>query len=219
MRITPMDIQQQQFKIRFRGFDVQEVDSFLELVAAELKEVLHENSSLKDEVKRLEEALASFREKEKNFQTAFISAQRVIDDMKANTERQARLAIAQAEVEAEKIVERARVQAARLQEQIDQLKRQKAQMEHRVKSFIESLSVWLVAEKETSDLPEVRPAVSNSKPVFSLAEDQQRTGTSHKEQEATMEIEEPGTENTDQASDPINKMISEVILEAGKPAR
>ena len=31
MRITPMDIRQQQFTVRmFRGFDVQEVDTFLE---------------------------------------------------------------------------------------------------------------------------------------------------------------------------------------------
>ena len=29
MKLTPLDIQQQQFKVRFRGFDVREVDRFL----------------------------------------------------------------------------------------------------------------------------------------------------------------------------------------------
>ena len=67
MRITPMDIQQQEFRVRFRGFDTREVDSFLELVAEELKEASHENSALKDEVKRLRETQANFEEKEKTY--------------------------------------------------------------------------------------------------------------------------------------------------------
>jgi YggT family protein len=33
MKLTPLDIQQQQFKVRFRGFDVREVDRFLEQTA------------------------------------------------------------------------------------------------------------------------------------------------------------------------------------------
>ena len=33
MKITPLDIQQQQFKTRFRGFDIREVDAFLEQMA------------------------------------------------------------------------------------------------------------------------------------------------------------------------------------------
>ncbi|MDP2798698.1 MAG: DivIVA domain-containing protein [Deltaproteobacteria bacterium] len=158
MRITPMDIQQQEFRVRFRGFDAREVDSFLELVAEELKEALHENSALKDEVKRLRENQANFEEKEKTFQTAFVSAQRVVDEMKSNAERQAKLIVTQAELEAKKMVESAHVQAAQVQEEINQLKRQKAQMEYRVKSFIESLSKWLVSETEPPDCSEKKVA-------------------------------------------------------------
>ena len=33
MNITPLDIQQQKFKTRFRGFDIQEVDVFLDQMA------------------------------------------------------------------------------------------------------------------------------------------------------------------------------------------
>ena len=33
MNLTPLDIQQQKFKTRIRGFDVREVDAFLEQVA------------------------------------------------------------------------------------------------------------------------------------------------------------------------------------------
>ncbi len=44
MQLTPEDIQKQQFNIRFRGFDVDEVDGFLEKVA--------ENFSLLNEEKQ-----------------------------------------------------------------------------------------------------------------------------------------------------------------------
>ncbi|MEW6326436.1 MAG: DivIVA domain-containing protein [Thermodesulfobacteriota bacterium] len=192
MRITPMDIQQQEFRVRFRGFDMREVDSFLELVAEELKEALHENSALKDEVKRLKESLANFEEKEKTFQTAFVSAQRVVDELKSNAERQAKLIVTQAELEAQKMVENARVQAAQIQEEINQLRRQKAQMEYRVKSFIESLSKWLAAEKEPSDFSE---------------------------KEVAEKGEEAGTGEVHQAMSAINEIISGVDLEGEELAK
>ncbi|MEW5949039.1 MAG: DivIVA domain-containing protein [Thermodesulfobacteriota bacterium] len=191
MRITPMDIQQQEFRVRFRGFDTREVDSFLELVAEELKEALHENSALKDEVKRLRETQANFEEKEKTFQTAFVSAQRVVDEMKANAERQAKLIVTQAELEAKKMVESAHVQAAQVQEEINRLKRQKAQMEYRVKAFIESLSKWLATEKEPSDFSDKEAA----------------------------EEEGAGTNEAHQAMGAINEIISGVDLEGEDPAK
>jgi cell division initiation protein len=191
MRITPMDIQQQEFRVRFRGFDTREVDSFLELVAEELKEASHENSALKDEVKRLRETQANFEEKEKTFQTAFVAAQRVVDEMKSNAERQAKLIVTQAELEAQKMVENARIQAAQIQEEINQLKRQKAQMEYRVKSFIESLSKWLDVETEPPDCSEKKVA----------------------------EEKEAGTNEAHQAMSAINEIISGVDLEGEGPAR
>ncbi|MEF9437346.1 MAG: DivIVA domain-containing protein [Candidatus Mariimomonas ferrooxydans] len=51
MRITPLDIQQKQFPTKFRGFDEEEVDSFLELVREEMEELLRENASLREEAK------------------------------------------------------------------------------------------------------------------------------------------------------------------------
>ncbi len=154
MRITPMDIQQQQFRVRFRGFDMQEVDSFLEVVATELKELLHDNSSLRDEAKRLQDSIANYEEKEKTFQSAFVSAQRVVDDMKENAERQRKLVVAQAELEAERIIQRARIQVGQMQEEINRLKQRQVHIEYRTKAFIESLSAWFATEKQTYGPPE-----------------------------------------------------------------
>ena len=50
MRITPLDIQQKQFKVKLRGFDMEEVYSFLELVREELEELLKENITRQMEI-------------------------------------------------------------------------------------------------------------------------------------------------------------------------
>jgi cell division initiation protein len=52
MKITPLDIQQQQFRVKFRGFDMVEVDNFLDQVANEFEELLRENNRVKEETAR-----------------------------------------------------------------------------------------------------------------------------------------------------------------------
>jgi len=53
MTITPLDIQQQQFKTRFRGFDIREVDTFLEQMADAFEALQSENKKLREEINRL----------------------------------------------------------------------------------------------------------------------------------------------------------------------
>jgi len=51
-----MDIRQQQFTVRmFRGFDVQEVDTFLEDLAGDYEAMLKENTLLKEHLQASEE--------------------------------------------------------------------------------------------------------------------------------------------------------------------
>ena len=53
MKITPLDIQQKQFRIKFRGFDILEVDNFLEQLAISFRSLLQENAGLHEEIKKL----------------------------------------------------------------------------------------------------------------------------------------------------------------------
>ena len=61
MKITPLDIQQKQFPVKFRGFGIEEVDSFLELVREEFEELLRENSKLREEFRRMENQLKEYK--------------------------------------------------------------------------------------------------------------------------------------------------------------
>src|ERR671930_336093 len=52
MKITPLDIRQKRFEAAVRGFSKREVEAFLELLAGEFEELVKENISLKEELKR-----------------------------------------------------------------------------------------------------------------------------------------------------------------------
>jgi cell division initiation protein len=61
-----MDIRQQQFTVRmFRGFDVQEVDTFLEDVAQDYEALIKENAILKEQLAVLEERTRGLEDREK----------------------------------------------------------------------------------------------------------------------------------------------------------
>ncbi len=58
MRITPLDIYQQEFKRALRGVDPDEVEDFLERVADDYEQLIKENASLKERIESLEAQLA-----------------------------------------------------------------------------------------------------------------------------------------------------------------
>ena len=148
MKITPLDIQQQQFKTRFRGFDIREVDAFLEQMAETVENLQKENQNLGDEVRRLELEIQGYRKREETFKRALLNSQKVLDQMKDNARKSAELIIAEAEVKAEKILNKAHNRLAQLHEDISELKRQRTQIEVQISSIIEAHSRLLEIGKE-----------------------------------------------------------------------
>jgi cell division initiation protein len=148
MKITPLDIQQQQFKTRFRGFDIREVDAFLEQMAETFETLQKTNQNLSDEVRRLELEIQGYRKREETFKRALLNSQKVLDQMKDNARKSAELIIAEAEVKAEKVLNKAHNRLAQLHEDISELKRQRTQIEVQISSIIEAHSRLLEIGKE-----------------------------------------------------------------------
>ena len=154
MKITPLDIQQQQFKIKFRGFDVREVDTFLEQMADAFESLQGENNRLYQEIKRLQHEAHGYREREDSFKRAMLNSQKVLEQMKENARKSAELVIAEAEVKAEKILSRAQNRLSQLHEDITELKRQRSQIEVQIRSVIEGHSKLLEIGKEEARIRE-----------------------------------------------------------------
>ena len=152
MQFTPLDIQQQQFKISFRGFDVREVDAFLEQIADTFKSLQSNNISLQDEISRLKLENQGYRRREETFKRALLNSQKVLEQMKKNAQKSAELIIADAEVKAEKLLNRAHSRLAQLHEDIAELKRQRIQIEIQVRSILENHTKFLDLGKEETEV-------------------------------------------------------------------
>ena len=148
MTITSADIHQKQFKVRFRGFDIREVDAFLETVAYHYEALSRENEQIRKEVRRAQLEAQGYKEREETFKRAMLNSQEVIQQMKENARKSADLVIAEAEVRAEKILNRAHKRLAQLHEDISELKRQRMQIEVQIRSVIEAHTKLLDMGKE-----------------------------------------------------------------------
>lgn len=136
MKITPLDIRQKRFGSSLRGFSSREVEAFLELVAGEFEEVVRENLSIREELKRAQGELEHHRHKERTLQETMVTAQRISEDMKSASKKEAELIVADAEHQAEKIVQDANSRLVDVIAQINELKRQRSQFEAQVRAII-----------------------------------------------------------------------------------
>jgi cell division initiation protein len=151
MSLTPLDIQQQQFQVRFRGFDIREVDRFLEQISETLTNEHNESKNLKEEIRKLRLENQEYKEREETFKRAMLNSQTVLEQMKDNARKSAEVIIADAEVKAEKILNRAHNRLSQLHEDIAELKRQRMQIEVQIRSIIEAHSKLLEIGKESME--------------------------------------------------------------------
>lgn len=138
MRITPLDIQQKQFPIRFRGFDVEEVYAFLEVVREEMEALLRENASLKEQIQRLESQLKEYRDMETTLKETLMTANQMVEEYKNNARKQAELLIREAELKAEQMVREAQEKVIKIHEDIMDLKGIRQHIREELRRLLES---------------------------------------------------------------------------------
>ena len=108
MKVTPVDIQQIGFRRAFRGYDRQEVDAFLSGLSETFEDLNKENREAKERIAVLEASLEELKRKEDLLNQTLVSAERMVDDMKRQAQREADLRVREAEVAADTLTRKAR---------------------------------------------------------------------------------------------------------------
>jgi len=152
MRLTPVDIRQQQFTVRsFRGFDRQEVETFLTDVAEEVEAVLKENAVLREQAAAHEERTRGSAAIEKTLKDTLVMTQQLADQAKENALREAQSIVRDAELRGEKVLEDTRAEEGRIRADIQMLKRTRRQLIEDLRSTVDTYQRMLAA-----DLPDDR---------------------------------------------------------------
>ena len=149
MLMSPLEIQQKQFRHRFfKGLDAKDVESFLQKVADQMSGLLKEIDELKRDLGEKQRQLGEHREREQTLKNTLISAQKTVEQMKVNAQKEAKLLVSEAEVKAERILNNAHNRLAQIHEDIAELKRQRTQFELKIRATIETYQKMLDMQKE-----------------------------------------------------------------------
>ena len=162
MKITPLDIQKKTFRTVWRGLDEAEVDTFLEIVAAELEEVVKDNIRLEEELRRKTGRLEEHKEREKVLQETLLTAQRITSDIKEQARKESELLMADAERQAEKILQDAHRRLVELLQDIAELKRQRTSFEASVTQVVKAHLKLLEEMGPTTVSPKVPERISEN---------------------------------------------------------
>ncbi len=139
MKITPLDIQQQQFKGKMLGgLDPNDVDAFLQLVSQEMESLIRENEELKEQTRKAALQVDEMAQREANLRETMLAAQKISEEMKSNAQKEANLLISEAELKGERILAAAEQKLAQLNNSIHEIRRQKLQFETALKSLLET---------------------------------------------------------------------------------
>jgi cell division initiation protein len=138
MRITPLDIQQKQFTSKFRGFDIEEVDSFLEHLREEMEELLRENANLREDVRRYEKQLKEYKSVESTLRDTLVATQKMVEDYETNAKKEAELIMKEAQLNAEEMMSAAQSKVVKIHEDITDLKGVRTHFKEELKRLIES---------------------------------------------------------------------------------
>ncbi|MEE8492842.1 MAG: DivIVA domain-containing protein [Nitrospirales bacterium] len=151
MKITPIEVQQMEFRVRLRGYDRDEVDRFLEDLAKTLEGQNRDNADLRDKLAVVEGKLAELKQSEATLSKTMVSVQAMSDDLKQAAQRDAQLIIKEAELRASELVREARAELASTHREIMELRKQRMLVVERLRSTLQTFARVLDVEAEESD--------------------------------------------------------------------
>ncbi len=111
--LTPIDIHNQEFSRSFRGYNMEEIDDFLDQVVNDYEKLYRENNQLKKEIELNEKALTQYHQLEKNLQDTLLVAQRTADEVTNTANNRADEIRQTAKQAADNIIHEAELEAKR----------------------------------------------------------------------------------------------------------
>ena len=179
MSVTPQEIQDKEFREAFRGYNEDDVDTFLDEVAVEFSRLYQENQRMKVQIAALQQEIARLGDQRGSPSAPAVSGVVVADDARIETARKAaEAALEEAKRRAAEVVQRAELRAREIdeltarrakdvdadasnaltdaQQRVTDLRRQEIEIRKRMRTFLEQQ----LATLEAVDLEGAAPPAS-----------------------------------------------------------
>ncbi len=163
MAIGPMDIHHKEFStVRMGGYNKEDVDSFLDLVADELDRLLHRGQEQAELLESTRQKAAQYDSMQQTLQNALINAQKSADNIVQEAKAQAEAEIRQAREQSLRILEEAQSESSRISQSFEGVREQ-------VRRYMATMRELLVNNQAMIDDYEARLASKEPREQSSAA--------------------------------------------------
>ena len=147
MKLTPLDIQKQEFKVRFRGYDREEVLAFLQSASQTVEELVKENAGLRERADMLDSQVRELRKKESALNDLLVTTQTMAENLKQTACREADLILKEADLKAEDLLKRAQGEYGALHQEILALQKQRLLALEKLRAMLQTFHKMIELEE------------------------------------------------------------------------
>lgn len=203
MKLTALEIKQQQFEKALRGYDQAEVQSYLNLLASEWEVMVGQVRELENQVSGFKDKLKHYERVEEALHETLQTAKSSAEEKLIGARKEAKNIVEKAELEAETIYQEAHRERWKVRQHTLQIVEKREEMVQSLRSFLEninhSLDQFSGDKQSLFSVPEMSD------------EDQNPMGTMYRKKEQKQKKKEdsiipdiPGNENIDDILDQID---------------
>ena len=149
MVLSPQDIHNKEFSTKLRGYNVDEVNDFLDQIIKDYQIILEENKDLRSQLSESKDKLSYFNDLKDSLNQSILVAQEAADKVKTNSKKEAEITNREAQKKADdilnaaheksnQILEEASKRAKKLAIETDDLKKNTRVFRQRLQVMLES---------------------------------------------------------------------------------
>ena len=136
MKLTPMDINNKEFKKGLRGYSADEVDEFLDEVVDNYEELYKENANLKEKLANLNEKIDHYSKIETTIQNTLLLAQNAAEQAKSAAQKEAELMLKNANETAQKVLDKAHNDVIGINDEYEKVKQEFIKFRAKYRNFM-----------------------------------------------------------------------------------
>ena len=140
MKLSPLMIKKQEFEKSMRGYNVEEVQQFLNKISSEMEELIGKNEELEDEVKKLKLQIEKLQKSEKELRDNIQKTKETSAQALESAKKQSALIIKEAEVKASQMIQHAEEKVNALQNAVMILREEKDLIIARLRAIVSTQS-------------------------------------------------------------------------------
>lgn len=135
--LTPIEIENKEFKKSLRGYKEEDVDEFLDIVKEDFENLYRENLDLKEKLGLYKDQVNKYENIEDTLKATLITAQSAAEDTCTAANKKAKIIVEEADLKSRQIIEQANNRVIEIRKEYDLLVKEFKVFRNKFKSLIE----------------------------------------------------------------------------------